>query len=398
MIAADDAKTLETKRHFWMNDREALLGIVILLIIVGSLNVFSSSFIIADTNYGSPYFFIKKHGINLLIGLFVFAFAVRVDYHKWRDWMLFITGAVILGLILVLIFGEYINGAQRWLSLKFMTVQPAEFAKIVTIFVEASYIASRVSKGRPAVIFHKQIIIYGVMAFLIEREPDGATMAIVAGIPMVMLLISNMPKKQKIGLIVVGILSVIGICILQPYRMERIITMLDPWSDPMDTGYHVVQSLSAIGSGGLFGMGIGVGISKYNYLPEGHTDFAFAIWSQEIGFVGVIIVLALFAAFAYYGVKIANSAKDPLGQMLGFGLTALIIIQAVANMFMVAGWMPVIGVPLPFISYGGSSLLTNLWAIGIIMNIGMQAAPPKMLVTSAPPKDVFGRPTLKRVK
>ena len=125
MIAADDAKTLETKRHFWMNDREALLGIVILLIIVGSLNVFSSSFIIADTNYGSPYFFIKKHGINLLIGLFVFAFAVRVDYHKWRDWMLFITGAVILGLILVLIFGEYINGAQRWLSLKFMTVQPA---------------------------------------------------------------------------------------------------------------------------------------------------------------------------------------------------------------------------------------------------------------------------------
>ena len=191
---------------------------------------------------------------------------------------------------------------------------------------------------------------------------------------------------------------VVAIFIWQPYRLERLMTMLDPWSDPTDSGYQVVQSLQAIGSGGIFGMGIGVGISKYHYLPEAHTDFAFAIWCQEVGFLGAALVLILFAALAYYGVKISNSAKDPLGQMLGFGLTALIILQAVANLFMVSGWLPVIGVPLPFISYGGSSLLINLWAIGILLNIGRKSAPPKMLVTNAPVGAEHQRPRLRRIK
>ncbi|MBQ9365014.1 MAG: cell division protein FtsW [Schwartzia sp.] len=398
MIAKDTIEDIKRTTRFWMNDREAVLGIVLVLVIIGSINIFSSSFVVAEMNFGTPYFFLKRHGINLAIGIVALVFSVVVDYHKWRDWIPIITVAIIVGLVLVLIVGESVNGAQRWLSLGFMTIQPAEFAKIIAIFVEAAYIASRVGIGRPVQIVHNQLALYIIMFALIEKEPDGATASIVVGIPIIMMLFSNMRLKEKLWLCIGCVMLVVAIFIWQPYRLERLMTMLDPWSDPTDSGYQVVQSLQAIGSGGIFGMGIGVGISKYHYLPEAHTDFAFAIWCQEVGFLGAALVLILFAALAYYGVKISNSAKDPLGQMLGFGLTALIILQAVANLFMVSGWLPVIGVPLPFISYGGSSLLINLWAIGILLNIGRKSAPPKMLVTNAPVGAEHQRPRLRRIK
>ncbi|MBQ7515405.1 MAG: cell division protein FtsW [Schwartzia sp.] len=391
---------LVTRRKFWMNDCEAVLGITLLLLIIGTLNVFSSSFVLAETNFGTPYFFLKKHGLNLVFGLAIFAFCWHLNYQRWRDWIVPIFFFVSLMLVVVLVAGISVNGARRWLSLGIITIQPAEFAKIVAIFLEAAYISTQVSYGFAPKPIHSQLTFIAIMAVLVEREPDGATAAIIIGIPVLMMWFSNMKFLHKLYLLITGFVGFVFICLLQPYRWARLLSMLDPWADPQGTGYQVVQSLQAIGSGGLFGMGLGVGISKYHYLPEAHTDFAFAIWCQELGFLGALLVFILFACLAYYGCRIALSAKEPLGQMLAVGLTALIVGQAIANLFMICGWGPVIGVPLPFISYGGSSLAVSLGAIGILLNIGSQNAPPKQPATSAPPPDVdiFNRPRIRRIK
>lgn len=384
---------------FWMNDREAILGIVVLLLIIGTINVFSSSFVLSETYYDTPYFFLSKHGINVLMGCICFFVGAIVDYHRWRSWIVGIFAIVVIMLIAVLVVGVEVNGAKRWLQLG-ITVQPAEFAKMLAIFIEAAYISSRVSIGGKCQMVHAQLGVLLLLFVLIEREPDGATAALVLGVPMCMLLMSNMAGQMKLTLIGMIVLAAGVICILQPYRLNRVLTMLNPWQDATDSGYQIVQSLQAIGSGGFWGMGLGQGISKYHYLPEAHTDFAFAILCQENGFLGAFAVILLFGAFTYYGARIAAAAKDAYGQILAAGIVCLIVGQAVANMLMVGGWFPVVGVPLPFISYGGSSLAVSLGAVGILFNIGHKSAPPKTLVTSAPPKniDVFGRPRLKRIK
>ncbi len=386
---------LVSERKFWMNDCEAVLGISVLLLIIGTLNVFSSSFVLADTNFGTPYFFLKKHLINLAIALCVFGVGWYVDYRAWRDFIVPIFVGIVVMLTAVLIVGITVNGAQRWLSFGGITIQPAEFAKIVAIFLEAAYISTRVNYGQPARIVHKPLLFIVLMAYLVEKEPDGATAAIIIGVPVLMMWVSNMRVGEKAVVLLLGIFGFIAICLAQPYRWARLMSMADPWADPQGTGYQVVQSLQAIGSGGLTGMGLGVGISKYHYLPEAHTDFAFAIWCQELGFLGALAVFFLFACLAYYGFRIALSSREPLGQMLAMGLTMLIVGQAIANMLMISGWGPVIGVPLPFISYGGSSLVATMWAVGILINIGSKNAPPKKPVTSAPPPEVaFDRPHL----
>lgn len=387
--------------QFWMNDCEAVLGIVVLLLIVGSLNVFSSSFVMAETNFGTPYFFLQRHGLNLAAGAMALFFGAMINYHRWRAFIHIIFISVLAALILVLIFGTTINGAQRWLSLGSIQVQPAEFAKVVAVFIEAAYIASRVHMGQPCQLLHGQLPFLLVMAALIEREPDGATALIVLGVPMIMLLFSNLPSKSKGGLLLGGAVLLVMVCIAQPYRLLRVIAMLNPWDDPQGAGYQVVQSLQAIGSGGLFGMGLGEGISKYHYLPEAHTDFAFAVLCQEMGFLGAAFIFILFASLAYYGARIARTARDPLGQILAFGLTVLIVGQAIANLFMVSGWGPVIGVPLPFISYGGSSLVVSLWAIGILLNIGAKSIPQKVAIVAEPVPEaavVERRSYLRRIK
>ena len=400
MTAGTNRLLLQDGRKFWLNDCEAVLGIMSGLLIIGGLNVFSSSFVMAEMNFGTPYFFLQKHAVNLAGGILFLLAGVFVNYHRWRAVMPLIFGGILISLVLVLFIGTTINGAQRWLPLAGIQFQPAEFAKVVAVFIEASYIASCVRAGRPCRLLNRQWFFLGAMAILIEREPDGATASIVAGVPLVMLFFSNMRKSEKLWMAGLSALAGCIICWVQPYRLARIVAMFNPWADPQGTGYQVVQSLQAIGSGGLTGMGLGVGVSKYHYLPEAHTDFAFAVWCQETGFLGALVVFGLFASLVYYGVRIARAARDPLGQNLAFGLTALIVGQALANLFMVGGWGPVIGVPLPFISYGGSSLAVSLWSVGILLNIGWKSVPAKTVMTSAPlpEPDMSSRPHLRRVK
>ena len=359
------------KKKFWNNDMEALIGIMLVLIILGTINVFSSSFILAEADYASPYFFLKKHVTNVLVGLLAFIICFRLDYRNWRKWMPFVLIFTIVCLVAVLIVGPSVNGARRWLPLVVIQFQPAEMAKLVSIMMAAAYLSVQVHDGKDIDIINPQTGFTFIMFVLTEKEPDMGTACIILGVPILMTITVGLkPWKlwSMVGTLIAGVLFMVH---LQPYRMERIKVMLDPWQDAQNIGYQTVQSLSAIGSGELTGMGLGVGVSKYDYLPEAHTDFAFAIFCQENGFLGAMFVFMLFAALTIYAARIANRAVDSYGQILSMGIMLLIVGQAIANLLMVGGAMPVVGVPLPFISYGGTSLIITMAAMGILINIGM---------------------------
>ena len=360
------------KKRFWTSDMEAIIAIMVVLLILGTINVFSSSFIFAEAEFDTPYFFLKRHVINVFVGLMAFGICFYFDYHVWRKWIVGILFVTIAALIAVLIVGPVVNGARRWLPLVVFQFQPAELAKLVAIMIAASYISMKVRLGQELEIVTIQMIIIGLIAGLTELEPDLGTATIILGIPLVMLIVSGLRKQRVLQLLFTGLIGAAIMIFREPYRLERLKITYDPWSDAQNYGYQTVQSLSAIGSGELTGMGLGVGVSKYDYLPEAHTDFAFAIFCQENGFLGAIFVFLLFAAFAVYAARIANKARDEYGQILAMGIMLLVVGQAIANMLMVGGMTPVVGVPLPFISYGGTSLIITMAAIGILVNVGKQ--------------------------
>ncbi|MBQ9633667.1 MAG: rod shape-determining protein RodA [Schwartzia sp.] len=392
--ARDDA----SQWRFWVSDYEAILGVTIVLVVIGSLNIFSSSFVVAGTHYDDPYFFIRKQGINLVVGLVCFLIGA-IDYHKLVMCRKVAFGLVLALLIAVYFAGVEVNGAQRWLSIGGFQLQPAELAKPTAIFLEAYYISWRVQHGMRCNLLHDEIYMIVAMAALVQVEPDMGTAMIILGIPLFMLFCSNMKKSTKMKLLLGGLAGGAILCVAQPYRLQRVRALLDPWMDAQGAGYQSVQSLQAIGSGGLFGMGMGAGISKYHYLPEAHTDFAFSVWCQEMGFIGAFVVLVLFVMLAYHGVRISARAKDALGQMLAFGMTMLLVGQAAINLLMISGCLPVVGVPLPFISYGGTSLFVSMFVVGVLFNIGLRNAKEAKAEKSARPKaQDFVRPRLRRVK
>ena len=369
---ADNSKNPEKspsteKKQFWNNDMEAIIGIVVVLLILGTINVFSSSFILGEDD---PYHFLTRHLFNVAISLIAFGVGFKYDYRIWRQFMPYILAISFISLILVLVLGDTVNGATRWLSYKSVNVQPAEFCKLVSIMIMAAYLSWQIKNNKKIEIFTPQMGIVIALAALTELEPDMGTASIIAGIPVIMLIVAGLERK-KVGYMLGGVLVLAALLIAyQPYRLDRLKVVFDPWSDAQNVGYQTVQSLSAIGSGELTGMGLGVGVSKYDYLPEAHTDFAFAIFCQENGFLGAIFVFTLFAAFAVYAARIARIARDEYGQILAMGIMILIVGQAIGNLFMVGGMFPVVGIPLPFISYGGTSLIVTMAAVGILVNIG----------------------------
>ncbi len=365
-------KTLRVpkRRVPWNSSHEAIVWLMVVLLVVGMVNVFSSTFITAENENSAPYAYLMKHMISMLIGFGLFAMSWRVDYHKWRDWLGPVTIGVATLLIFVLVAGTAVNGAKRWVYLGAFSFQPAEFAKICSVMIAAYALSYRVERKLPINIFNKQYGIIVGLFVLVELEPDMGTACVILGIPLCMLWMAGLKSYKLHRLIMLCLGAVVAMCIYQPYRLQRIKVMLDPWSDAQGIGYQTVQSVTAIGSGGFWGMGLGQGLAKYAYLPEAHTDFAFAVFCQENGFMLVLPVLLLYAAFAYYAVRIARDAHDAYGQLLAGGIMLLVTGQAVVNIAMVAGCFPVVGVPLPFISYGGTSLMMTMFSVGVMVNIG----------------------------
>lgn len=357
----------------WSNSKEAILTITLLLILIGVINVFSASFVSAAQLWGDDFYFLKRHLLALFLGLFCFAAAARMDYHRLQKWVPFIVIGVIALLAAVYFVGVEANGARRWLKIG-ITFQPSELAKMAAIIVTAAYLGPRMEKRRTITIISAPVFITLFMAALVMKQPDMGTAALIVALCLVLYWLAGLPNRETFTIIGGAVAMVVYFATSAAYRAERISAWLNPWDYQLTTGYQTVQSLLAIGSGGFLGTGLGKGASKFYYLPEAHTDFAFAVLCQELGFLGAGCVLLLMAGLAWYGMRIAIQAADGFGAMLASGMTVLIIGQAIGNIAMVSGMIPVTGVPLPFISYGGTSLLVNMAAIGFLISIDRNRA------------------------
>ena len=376
---------MRTRYTLFKSETEPIVIVMAILIVTGTINVFSSSYVLAAMNFENPYYFLQRHLQWLLLGTVACWLCRRINYQRLRGLMFIGLGINLFLLVAVLFVGTTINGAQRWIALGPLSFQPAEFAKLMGVLMGSFSISAVLAKERfrmdrdwPRVAIPFGAIL--LMAFLVYREPDFGTACIVFGVPLFMALVLLVPPRRWVLILIPVALAALAIGTLQPYRMKRMEVWLDPWSDARNAGYQMVQSLSTIGSGGIFGMGFGDGVSKYEYLPEAHTDFAFAIFSQEHGFFGVLLIFFLFAVLLVASIRVATRAKDTFGQVLALGIIFLVVGQALANLAMVAGLLPVVGVPLPFISYGGSSLIVTMAGMGMLLGIAdrsKDAAPVK---------------------
>ncbi len=349
-----------------------LLIIVIILVLFGILMIYSSSFIWSEYKYNDSYHFAKMQGIFFLIGLIIMFIISKIDYHYYYKYSNIIIMICALLLILVLIpgVGKIRNGSRSWFGIGSLGVQPSEFTKIGLIIYVSKYITH--NKKHMKNIIKGVFPILGVIAFfffLLILEPDFGTgmVLIISLLSIIFISGVNISFFVKAGLF--GLLGLSGLIIIAPYRIKRIVSFINPWLDPLGSGYQIIQSLYAIGPAGLLGRGLFNSIQKYFYLPEPQTDFIFSIISEELGFLGVLLVSLSFIFIFYRSILISIKCKDIFGKLLAFGLSSSIIIQASLNLMVVVGLIPVTGITLPFLSYGGSSLLVSMTSIGIILNI-----------------------------
>ena len=357
---------------FWMSNMEAIVYSTLLLFVIGTVNIFSASFVEAGQTMNDSYYYLKRHLMMFGIGIVGMAIMSRIDYKQLKGLIMLFMLVTVGLLITVHYVGIEINGSKRWINLGFQ-FQPSELAKLAGIMITAGYLGPAIDRRRRITLHSPPFYMTVVLAAIVFKQPDMGTAVIIIGVCLVLYMVAGLPKQQLFILFGGGGALFVYAALTASYRAERIAAWLNPWAYQQWIGYQSVQGLLAIGSGGFFGAGLGMGASKFYYLPEGHTDFAFAVLCQEMGFMGVIIVLLLLSTFTYYGVKIALKAPDGFGKMLAVGTIVLIVGQAIINMSMVSGVVPVVGVPLPFISFGGTALIVNLAAIGILLNVGRQA-------------------------
>ena len=359
--------------RIWASPLEGLGFVTILLFLIGTINVFSASFVLGSQLLGDSFYFLKRHFIAAFIGISGMVFVIKQGY-RWVLKYLPVWTLITLALLIAVPFvGIEANGARRWLLIgRIITFQPSELAKLMAVLQAASYIGPRLDY-KPISLSSSPLLITTALAVLVAIQPDMGTAMIVMAMCLVPYLVAGISNRQWMMLIGGGIVGS-GLLIAQyAYRTERIWAWLNPDRYSQTSGYQPLQSLLAIGSGGMFGTGLGMGASKFYYLPEAHTDFAFAIWAQETGFVGAAIILLLIGSMACYGTQIALKSPDGRGRILAIGVVFMIVGQAIGNIAMVLSLLPVTGVPMPFFSYGGSALIVNIWAIGLLFSVGVES-------------------------
>ena len=347
-----------------------LLISVIILSLFGLLMIYSSSSIWATYKYNDPYKYLKSQAIFLILGYFIIFITSKVDYHLYKKYSNHILIISIILLILVLIpgIGTIRNGYRSWFGIGSFGIQPSEFAKLGLIIFTSKYLTRNKIKDIKSSVLPILLIVLLIFGFIM-LQPDFGTGVIIVITIVALLFVSgvNMSFFIKIGLL--GLIGVVILVIIAPYRLERITSFLNPWKDPLGSGFQIIQSMYAIGPGGLLGMGLGNSIQKHFYLPEPQTDFIFSIISEELGFAGILIVTTLFITIIYRSITISIKQEDNFAKYLSFGITFSLAFQTLLNLMVVVGLIPVTGVTLPFLSYGGSSLLISLVSIGIVLNI-----------------------------
>jgi cell division protein FtsW len=348
-----------------------LLTITLGLLAGGLVMIYSASAVLALTRKGDPNYFFTRQAMWAVIGIVALLFTLRIPYEKWgqRRIVLGIMGLEVL-LLLMALASHPINGSHRWIKLGPMTLQPSESAKLVVVIFGAYMLDKRIRERKDWLQTLIPLTVYvGFVGVLILIQPDLGTVVVLGAIMMTLLLVAGMPWKFLTAMMVVGALAVALLALSSPYRRQRLMTFMDPGSDPRHSGFQAQQSLIAVGSGGLAGKWLAGGSQKLLFLPEPHTDFIYSMIGEELGMAGNLTVLACFIAFGVLGLKAVRSAPDPFGSFLAMGIVAWVVLQALLHICVTLTLLPTKGLPLPLLSYGGSNLVVTMAGIGILLNV-----------------------------
>jgi cell division protein FtsW len=353
-----------------------LFGVVLALVFLGVVMVYSASAIIAADRFGDPFFFLKKQLFWALLGGGLLWAALRLDYRRLERLVvpLLIVSIALLVLVLLPPFGQAINGTRRWFRIGPLSFQPVELAKFALVLYLASFLTRRAEAIRS---FWQGLfpilLVAGTMALLTFVQPDlGNSLALVV-LTLVLAYLAG-ARVKHMAWVAAAALPLVALAVaLKPYRWRRMVTFVNPWDDPQGSGFQIIQSFLALGSGGLTGRGLGGSKQKLFYLPEPYTDFIFAIVGEELGLLGALGVIALFAVLIWRGLRVGLRAPDPFGSYLALGLTVMLATQTLVNLGVVMGALPTKGLPLPFVSFGGSALLMTMFSAGVLLNISQHA-------------------------
>ena len=358
---------------------DKLLFLATLLLVCASVvMVYSASAVLAMDRYHQPYLFLAKQLTWAVLGLFLFFVVMRIDYQNYKQpVVIWTTLAVVVLALVAVLFSREINGTRRWFGMGGIGVQPSELAKIAIILFTAAILERRMERIEEISYSLLPIgIAVTAVTGLILLQPDFGTAVSLVGVVAVMVFAAGLPYRYLFGLALVGLPTAAVILWSAEYRRRRLLSFLNPWDDPLGDGFQVIQSLIAVGTGGLVGRGLMGGVQKLFYLPEPHTDFIYAVISEELGLIGATAILICFFIITWRGLRTALRAPDRFGAFLALGLTMMVVIQAFINMSVVLGLMPTKGIPLPLVSAGGSSLLISLVGMGMLVNISQHASMP----------------------
>jgi cell division protein FtsW len=368
------ARTEIVRRHRTLARPPAyvvLCATVAVLNIVGLVMILSASSVAALSDYGSSWYFFDRQVIWAIGGVAAFVVASSVDYRVWRRLGPWLLGIAVAGLVLVLVpgIGIMVDGSRRWLGAGAIRVQPTEVAKLALLCCGANVLARRADRLHDWRQWFPVLILLGGLGLLVMLEPDLDSAIVLALVGFALLIVAGARRMHLATLFTFGAVLVTALAFAAPYRRARMLAFLHPWHDQASTGYQIAQSLIALGSGGVNGVGLGAGRAKWMFLPNAHTDFIFAVIGEELGLIGCLLVLALFGALGLVGFRVAQRAPDRFGALLAAGVTAWIVGQAAINLGAVVGLLPVSGITLPFLSAGGSSLVITMLGAGILASV-----------------------------
>ena len=356
-------------------------GQLTLLIVVAALNLIGLAMVLSASSVTSLYqgtstwYHFTRQGIWIALGTIAMGITWKVDYHFWRRTIPFALGVTLVMLSAVLVpgIGVAVNGSSRWIRVGPLGLQPTELLKLTMVLYTADLLARRQHQLRdPSRTLVPVLLVFAASSFLVLLQPDLGSGLVVGGVTIGVLFAGGVALGPLAGCAAVGGTLAAVLSMTEGYRRDRLLAFLDPWEDPLNTGYQTIQSMVGIASGGVTGVGVGQGRAKWGFLPESHTDFIFAVVAEEMGLVGGLLVLSLFVMIAAVGVRIALRAPDRFGMLVAIGIVIWMTLQAVVNVGAVVGVLPITGVTLPFVSFGGTSLLVGMAAVGLLLNIGRQ--------------------------